>query len=80
MRNSTIFNMIPRNCGKLMTHMAKKLIDARPLFIFVAMFDEVNEGTAIFKAASTFAPVLPLLVQFHPFTQKPNSSATTRLP
>jgi len=46
------YNQIPRNCGSFMSHMATKLVNSGgPLFIYIAMFDEVNEGTAILKAA-----------------------------
>lgn len=50
------YNQIPRNCGEFFTHQASKLVGSgEPLFIYVAMFDEVNEGTAIFKATSANA-------------------------
>jgi len=54
--DGTKFNQIQRNCGSFFTNMASKLANAslstKPLFIYVAMFDEVNEGTAILKAAT----------------------------
>ncbi len=50
------YNQIPRNCGDFFTHQASLLVQSGgPLFLYIAMFDEVNEGTAIFKAAATHA-------------------------
>jgi hypothetical protein len=47
------FNKIPRNGGKLFWHQAKKLHSINPTFLYIAMFDEVDESTAMFKAATT---------------------------
>ena len=49
------FNDIPRRAGKFWSHQAEGFagMDQQPLFIYAAMFDEVDEGTAMFKAAST---------------------------
>jgi hypothetical protein len=52
-KNSALFNHIPRLCGQHMKHMVDKLLTTNSLFLYVAMFDEVNEGTAILKAART---------------------------
>ncbi len=47
------FNLIPRNGGKFFWSMANAAADAKAETVFVAMFDEVDEGTAIFKCSST---------------------------
>jgi len=46
------FNKIPRNGGKFFWHQAKKLHSINPTFLYIAMFDEVDESTAMFKAAT----------------------------
>lgn len=43
---------IPREEGKFFWNMACQVIDAGSKMIYVAMFDEVDEGTAIFKLSS----------------------------
>ena len=48
-------NQIPRRGGRFLWHQGCNLVDAGAKSIFVAMFDEVDEGTAIFKAAPTQA-------------------------
>ena len=45
-------NMIPRQCGKFYWQQAYNVISAGAPMIFVAMFDEVDEGTAMFKVAT----------------------------
>ena len=45
-------NQIPRLGGKLLWRQAYNAKTAGATFIKIAMFDEVNEGTAIFKAVS----------------------------
>ena len=50
-------NQIPRRGGQFLWHQGWNLVDAGAKSIFVAMFDEVDEGTAIFKAAPTQARV-----------------------
>jgi hypothetical protein len=42
-------NQIPRNGGQFFWEQLKATIDAGASMIYVAMFDEVDEGTAIFK-------------------------------
>ncbi|KAH3743674.1 carbohydrate-binding protein [Pelomyxa schiedti] len=49
----SIYNQIPRNCGQFFKYQGNQLLGIEHLFLYVAMFDEVNEGTAIFKAATT---------------------------
>jgi len=46
------FNQIPRQGGSFFSHQVAGVLTLSPLFVYVAMFDEVNEGTAIFKAVS----------------------------
>jgi len=46
------FNAIPRQGGAFFCFQANGILtNVKPLFIYVAMFDEVNEGTAILKGA-----------------------------
>ena len=56
-------NQIPRNGGDFFWHQFKGIYDLDPQFVYVAMFDEVDEATAIFKAA-TSASELPTTGQF----------------
>lgn len=44
-------NSIPRRCGLFYTHQINNVIQAGASMLLTAMFDEVNEGTAIFKLA-----------------------------
>jgi len=47
------YNSIPRQGGSFFCFQANGILNqVKPLFIYVAMFDEVNESTAILKAAS----------------------------
>jgi hypothetical protein len=46
-------NAIPRQCGKFYWRQAYNVVSAGAPMIFVAMFDEVDEGTAMFKLAPT---------------------------
>ncbi len=46
-------NQIPRYCGKFYWRQAYNVISGGSKMIFVAMFDEVDEGTAMFKLAPT---------------------------
>ena len=52
-------NAIPRQCGRFYWRQAYNVISAKAPMIFVAMFDEVDEGTAMFKLAPT-ADQLPV--------------------
>jgi hypothetical protein len=47
------FNEISRQCGRFYWRQAYNVISAKAPMIFVAMFDEVDEGTAMFKLAAT---------------------------
>jgi hypothetical protein len=46
------YNAIPRQGGSFYCFQANGVLGIKPLFVYVAMFDEVNESTAILKAAS----------------------------
>jgi hypothetical protein len=48
-------NQVPRRGGRFLWHQAWNLVDGGATTIFVAMFDEVDEGTAIFKVTPTRA-------------------------
>ncbi len=60
------FNDIPRRAGKFWSHQAEGFAGMvhQPLFIYAAMFDEVDEGTAMFKAASTIEETPAAPAQF----------------
>jgi hypothetical protein len=45
-------DQIPRRCGKFYEHQIDLILEANVNMLFTAMFDEVNEGTAIFKSAA----------------------------
>lgn len=47
------FNATPRNGGTFMWHQMHNAVAAGSNMVYVAMFDEVDEGTAIFKIAET---------------------------
>ena len=43
-----ILNQIPRRCGNFLWHQISRLLDVRVDMLYAAMFDEVDEGTALF--------------------------------
>ena len=43
-----ILNQIPRRCGNFLWHQISSLLAARVDILYAAMFDEVDEGTALF--------------------------------
>ena len=43
---------IPRDCGQFYTHQVAGVVEAGATMLYTAMFDEVNEGTAIFKVVA----------------------------
>jgi hypothetical protein len=43
---------IPRQKGRFYWNMISKAVDAKATMLYVAMFDEMDEGTAIFKCAN----------------------------
>lgn len=53
--NGGALNQIPRNGGQFYWRQAFNAVDAGASMIYVAMFDEVDEGTAMFKVAPTAA-------------------------
>ena len=44
-------NKIPRRCGEFYRHQVVNAVNAGAQMIYTAMFDEVDEGTAVFKIA-----------------------------
>jgi len=52
-KDPSLFNQIPRQGGDFFSGQADVLIPFKPTFIYIAMFDEVNESTAIMKAANS---------------------------
>jgi hypothetical protein len=46
---SSPLNLIPRRCGLFYQHQIDNAIKAGAQMLYTAMFDEINEGTAIFK-------------------------------
>jgi hypothetical protein len=50
-------NQIPRNGGQFYWRQAYNALDAGAEFIYVAMFDEVDEATAMFKLAETSSDI-----------------------
>jgi hypothetical protein len=48
-------NQIPRRCGTFYAHQVANAIGAGARMIYTAMFDEVDEGTAMFKLAAQAA-------------------------
>jgi hypothetical protein len=52
-------NVMPRSCGAFYQSQIDNAIEAGAQMLYTAMFDEINEGTAIFKlaAASSQEPV-----------------------
>ena len=51
MNNNSPQNQIPRNRGSFFWRQLTDAIDAGVAMIYVAMFDEIDEGTAIFKVS-----------------------------
>ena len=50
---SPIYNEVPRNKGEFFWKQAYNVIDEGVNMIYIAMFDEIDEGTAMFKCATT---------------------------
>ena len=50
-------NQIPRDGGRFFWKQASTHFTLPPMFYYVAMFDEVDESTAMFKAAATAAEI-----------------------
>jgi len=51
-KNPAVFNQIPRLGGNFFNHQGDKILDLKPSWVYIAMFDEVNEGTAMYKIVS----------------------------
>ena len=47
-KNLAIINQIPRRCGNFLWRQVSSLLNARVDMLYAAMFDEVDEGTALF--------------------------------
>jgi hypothetical protein len=45
-------NQIPRQKGRFYWNLISAALDAKATMLYVAMFDEMDEGTAIFKCAN----------------------------
>ena len=60
-------NQIPRQKGKFYWNLISSAIDAKATMLYVAMFDEMDEGTAIFKCANN----LPTGVQLCTYEDLP---------
>lgn len=50
-------NQIPRNGGEFFWTQATRVVSANAKSVYIAMFDEVDEGTAMYKLAETEADV-----------------------
>jgi hypothetical protein len=48
--DQAVLNRIPRRCGKFLWRQVSNLLDAHVTMLYAAMFDEVDEGTALFPA------------------------------
>ena len=51
------YNEVPRNNGEFFWKQAYNVIDENINMLYIAMFDEIDEGTAMFKCAPTQAEV-----------------------
>jgi len=56
--DQAVLNRTPRNCGRFLWRQMSDLLDLHVDALYVAMFDEADEGTAIFPA-ETRADKLP---------------------
>jgi hypothetical protein len=54
-RGKSLFNQIPRRGGEFYWHQSYNVINAGVNMVYIAMYDEVDEGTAMYKAAPTAA-------------------------
>ena len=54
---SPIYNEVSRNNGEFFWRQAYNVIDEGINMLYIAMFDEIDEGTAMFKCATTQAQV-----------------------
>ena len=51
--NNARLNQIPREKGKFFWNMAAQAVEGGAEMLYYSMFDEVDEGTAIFKISNT---------------------------
>jgi hypothetical protein len=56
--SKAILNQIPRRCGQFLQRQIDNLLKLKVSSIYVAMFDEVDEATAVFPV-ETFSGALP---------------------
>jgi hypothetical protein len=57
MPEKAVRNQIPRSCGRFYWRQLWNALSAGATMLYGAMFDEVDEGTAMFKLAATAATV-----------------------
>jgi hypothetical protein len=48
-----MFNLIPRNQGQFFTHQYNQILQLNTSWIYLAMFDEINEGKTILQLKNT---------------------------
>jgi hypothetical protein len=48
--DQAVLNRIPRRCGKFLWRQVSNLLNAHVTTLYAAIFDEVDEGTALFPA------------------------------
>ena len=51
-KSLAILNQIPRSCGNFLWHQVSALLATRVDMLYAAMFDEVDEGTALFPVVA----------------------------
>ena len=51
--DQAVLNRIPRHCGKFLWKQVFSMLDARVDMLYAAMFDEVDEGTALFPVETS---------------------------
>lgn len=56
-KGTSPFNQVPRRGGRFFWHQAYNAISAGSKMVYVAMFDEVDEGTAMFKIAENASQI-----------------------
>jgi hypothetical protein len=49
----SLFNKIPRNQGQFFTHQYNQILQLNTSWIYLAMFDEINEGKTILQLKNT---------------------------
>ena len=74
-RTNSPLNVFPRRCGEFYRHQIENAVKAGAKMLYTAMFDEVNEGTAIFKLAASPAK-LPMGTALIPMDAEGCGNAT----